>query len=623
MTERPRILVVDEPGVVDDLAVASDDRATSVAFERATSASAAVDALEAENPPVGVVTEYDVSDDAFADGVALVDDIRDRSTVPVVVYTDGGSESVASRATVAGASAYVSKDGADAAANVVDVLADELGGVDRTREKIETLHDVATDLAACETEAAVYERTIDAAEQVLEFDQCLLDVIRDDRLVPVAKSSGLPEGGAQEVAIDAENVAARVARTRKATINNDLSEVTDADPAEMTYRSGFTVPVSDVGVFQAVAEETAAFDADDLELAQLLAAHVAESLKRVRNRQDLREERDRFAALFENVPDPAVRASFGDDGTLAVDSVNAAFARTFDCDQDAVRGRALSTVVEAPNGSDVGAFLDVEADGEAVAREVQRTAADGVRDFILHVIPIDGRADEVYGIYTDITENKERQRALQRQNDRLDEFAGIVSHDLRNPLNVAEGHLVNYRETGDEASLDEVSAAHERMRSLVDDLLDLARSGDVVSETSSVVPGEAARRAWASLPTPDAELVVEETTPVLADVGRLVDVFANLFRNALDHVGDAVTVRVGDLPSRDGFYVADDGHGIPESEREAVFETGYTNATDGSGFGLAIVEQVASAHGWTVSIVDGESGGARFEFRGVDRPGTE
>jgi len=623
MTDRSRVLVVDEPSVVDDLAVANDDRATPVAFERAASASAAAAAVESTTPPAAVVTEYDLPDDEFADGLALLEAVQDRSEVPVVLFTGGGSEAVASRATVGGASGYVSKAHPDAAARVVDRLESVLGGADRTREKIETLHEVATDLAACDTEAAVFERTIDAAEQVLEFDQCLLDVIRDDRLVPVATSSGLPEGGAEEVSIDAENVASRVARTREATISNDLSEVTDADPAEMTYQAGFTVPVSDVGVFQAVSEETDAFDADDLELAQLLVAHVAESLKRVRNQQDLREERDRFAALFENVPDPAVRAVFDEDGTLAVDSVNATFARTFDCDQESVRGRPLSAVVAAPDGADVGAFHTVEDDGEAVAREVQREAADGVRDFILHVIPIDGRANEVYGIYTDITENKERQRTLQRQNDRLDEFAGIVSHDLRNPLNVAEGHLVNYQETGDEASLEEVSAAHDRMRSLVEDLLDLARSGDVVSDTSRVAPGEAAHRAWASLHAPDAELVVADTTPVLADVGRFVDVFANLFRNALDHGGDAVTVRVGDLATGDGFFVADDGPGIPESEREAVFETGYTNAADGSGFGLAIVKQVASAHDWSVSIAESDAGGARFEFRGVERPETD
>ncbi|MFB6271074.1 MAG: sensor histidine kinase, partial [Halobacterium sp.] len=78
----------------------------------------------------------------------------------------------------------------------------------------------------------------------------------------------------------------------------------------------------------------------------------------------------------------------------------------------------------------------------------------------------------------------------------------------------------------------------------------------------------------------------------------------------------SVTVTVGDAGS-DGFYVADDGPGIPESERDAVFEGGYTTAEDGTGFGLAIVEDIVEAHGWTVDVTASEDGGARFDVRGV------
>ena len=83
-----------------------------------------------------------------------------------------------------------------------------------------------------------------------------------------------------------------------------------------------------------------------------------------------------------------------------------------------------------------------------------------------------------------------------------------------------------------------------------------------------------------------------------------------------EHGGADVTVTVGALD--DGFYVADDGHGIPESMRETVFEAGYSTAEDGTGFGLRIVERVADAHGWTVDAAESEGGGARFEVRGVE-----
>jgi signal transduction histidine kinase len=68
----------------------------------------------------------------------------------------------------------------------------------------------------------------------------------------------------------------------------------------------------------------------------------------------------------------------------------------------------------------------------------------------------------------------------------------------------------------------------------------------------------------------------------------------------------------------DGFYVADDGPGVPEADRESVFESGYSTDREGTGLGLTIVQEIAEAHGWEVSVTDSESGGARFEITGVE-----
>jgi signal transduction histidine kinase len=72
---------------------------------------------------------------------------------------------------------------------------------------------------------------------------------------------------------------------------------------------------------------------------------------------------------------------------------------------------------------------------------------------------------------------------------------------------------------------------------------------------------------------------------------------------------------VGALP--DGFYVEDDGPGIPPDERDDVLKSGFTTSDEGTGFGLAIVCQIADAHDWSVEIVEGSEGGARFEFHGA------
>ncbi|GAB6879536.1 hypothetical protein JCM17823_18100 [Halorubrum gandharaense] len=223
-----------------------------------------------------------------------------------------------------------------------------------------------------------------------------------------------------------------------------------------------------------------------------------------------------------------------------------------------------------------------------------------------------------------------REDDIARERDRLEEFASIVSHDLRNPLTVAAGHVELAREAlasvdADDGSDDELAAAIEsleaveralsRMEALVADLLQLARQDADATETEPVSLADLATESWESVDTADAELVVSEDAVIRADRSRLGQAFENLFRNAVEHAGSAVRVTVGALA--DGFFVADDGPGIPEDRREEVFEPGVTTNPEGTGFGLNIVAEMAEAHGWTVELTESETGGARFELHGV------
>jgi len=241
----------------------------------------------------------------------------------------------------------------------------------------------------------------------------------------------------------------------------------------------------------------------------------------------------------------------------------------------------------------------------------------------------------------DVTERKRRERELERRNDRLAEFTSIVSHDLRNPLQVARGRLELVREPGEDEELDAIADAHGRMERLIDDLLTLARDGDAIAETEAVPLAELVEECWGTVDTCEATLVVDTDRVVAADRSRLRQLFENLFRNAVEHAtgtapGEHVTVTVGDLGDEEGtgFFVTDDGPGIPEERRECVFDAAYSTGT-GNGLGLRIVEQVARAHGWTASVTESEKGdvsdeqsesatsgssaspGARFEFTGV------
>ena len=222
-------------------------------------------------------------------------------------------------------------------------------------------------------------------------------------------------------------------------------------------------------------------------------------------------------------------------------------------------------------------------------------------------------------VYRDVSERMERERELQRQNRRLNDFASVVSHDLRAPLNVASGSLELLDEECDDDRLGTVEDALGRMDDIVTDLLSLARSGQDIGATDSVDLWNAVEAAWGTTAAAsDAEIVVpEDGEPVTveADEDRLRQLLENLLRNAVEHTDGSVTVTVGALEN--GFYVEDDGPGIAEKHREAAFEAGYSTSEDGTGFGLSIVEQIVDAHGWEVRLREGRDGGARFEIIGV------
>ncbi|MFA9515682.1 sensor histidine kinase [Halopenitus sp. H-Gu1] len=211
-----------------------------------------------------------------------------------------------------------------------------------------------------------------------------------------------------------------------------------------------------------------------------------------------------------------------------------------------------------------------------------------------------------------------REQELERQNDRLEQFASLVSHDLRNPLNVAAGRLEFAQQDCQSDHLDTVDTALKRMETLIDDLLTLARQGEPADDTDRVTLSTTADQAWAVVDTKQATLRTERDLTFTADPDRLQQLFENLFRNSIEHAGEDVTVRTGALPDQSGFYVEDDGPGIPEDDRNGVFTSGYSTTEEGTGLGLAIVSEIVGAHDWAVNLIASKDGGARFEISEVE-----
>jgi len=261
-----------------------------------------------------------------------------------------------------------------------------------------------------------------------------------------------------------------------------------------------------------------------------------------------------------------------------------------------------------------------ESDDERV--QITTTLGDGstvTTETRLTPIERDGEVVGAVGVIRDVTERVERERELARLNERLERLAGFLSHDLKNPLSVARGYLSLARESGDVERIGPADDALDRIETLLDEALVMARGPEAIEVDLEPVDLDAlATGCWESgdvgEPPADATLVVEDAGPVAADRDLLRRAVGNLLGNAFDHAGAAPTIRVG-VDDR-GVYVADDGPGIPPSERDAVTEFGVSN-DGGTGIGLAIVERVAAAHGWTLEVGESEAGGFRATLIGA------
>jgi PAS domain S-box-containing protein len=338
--------------------------------------------------------------------------------------------------------------------------------------------------------------------------------------------------------------------------------------------------------------------------------------RRERERQ-LRETTERYQTLIENFPNGGV---FVFDENLEYLLAGGTELAEVGLTSEAVEGQQPSDLFPPDIAAEIEEYYRATLAGEQTSFEQSFQGGH----YRIHTLPLedeDGAISSGMAVSQNVTERTERRQELERQNERLDEFASVVSHDLRNPLSVLATSLELAEETGEDAHFDRCYRSLDRMEELLDDLLTLARQGEEITDRSAVDIELAARQCWDTVNSPKTSLDVETSMTLSADEGRLRQLFENLFRNSVEHgstngQSESVTITVGEL--EDGFYVADDGVGIPSSEHDEVFESGYSTSANGTGFGLAIVDEIATAHGWDVDVTDSESGGARFEITDVD-----
>jgi PAS domain S-box-containing protein len=610
--------VDDEPGLAEvtaQMLKREDDR---FAVETATSASEGLDRLAADDFDC-IVSDYQMPEQ---NGIEFLEYIREEyPDLPFILYTGKGSEEVASDAISAGVTDYLQKDGGTTQYTVL---------ANRIRNAVENYY--------AQTELADREQRLN-----LFFEQSPLGVIEWDENFDIARMND----AAEEILGYAENdlagrswgaIVPESDRDAVADVVSDLLEnkggyhstnenlrkdgeriicewhnrvVTDEDGAVVTIFSQFQKITKRKKHEDALEElHGATRDLMTATTTEEVATRASETATRV-----LKIPMNGIHR-YDGEVDALVPVAWADktdnllDGSPpalpAEDSLAGQVYRTGEAQNRAdVREAGQTFNPETPFRSEYtlplseyGVFIlsSPEADVfDATDKALAEVFAENVEAALDHV---------------------ERRQHLQRERDRLDEFASIISHDLRNPLNVASGGLELAREECDSDYLDDVAQAHDRMDALIDDVLTLTREGKQLEDLEPVDLGDTIDGCWRNVETAEATLMNKTDQTIHTDRSRLKQLLENLFRNAVEHGDETVTVTVRDMDN--GFSVADDGPGIIDDEREKVFDAGYSTTDEGTGFGLNIVQEIAEAHGWEISVTDSETGGARFEITGVE-----
>lgn len=234
----------------------------------------------------------------------------------------------------------------------------------------------------------------------------------------------------------------------------------------------------------------------------------------------------------------------------------------------------------------------------------------------IKISPLYNDINEIIGIVgmaRDVTEENEYKRKLKKKNNKLDKFAKIISHDIRNPTSIAKGNLnLHINNHGSTDELDTTLKSIHRIENILEDVLYITKSNTDELNKQNITLKSIANECWKNLNVKNSELKIN-TDKIISQNKKLSSrLFENLFKNSIEHGGDNVRITIGG--TKNGFYVEDNGTGIPKNKRGKIFNQNYSTSETGEGLGLSIVEHVCDLHEWTITITESKTGGARFEI---------
>jgi len=413
-----------------------------------------------------------------------------------------------------------------------------------------------------------------------------------------------------------EGVAGRTFRTKKSELLRDVNKNEEAKPTDESFRSTLSVPMGEIGVFQAHSYEKEKYDESDLELAELFVSYITASINQLKSERALKESEKRYRSLIENSIVGVSISDFDENIIFA----NERFAEMLGYNKTELEEKNVSEVTTEEEFQRIIEKTEDRKKGDSDVYETKLIKKDGdTIDIMLGATPHIDAEGEIKGTVGFIQDISERKKAQQRE-----EFLhSLLRHDIRNKIQVIQGYLQLLEE---EQSLSEegekyIQNAEKGVRSSIDLIekirtLREANQEEIEEMDAYVVLNEAIDSLKDQMVDIGLKVEMDSDEGYKVKAGPLLkEVFFNLLENSIRH-SDGKKIRISSKESREEIVctIEDDGKGIPDYEKEKILNKGYTSDKEkGTGLGLFLIQKLLEVYEGQIEVKDSELGGARFD----------
>ncbi len=331
----------------------------------------------------------------------------------------------------------------------------------KTQKRIERLHEVVLQMEGAADEQTVYEMCVRAVENILHITKSVVSVLRDGMLVPQSTSAGVPEDGIASIPPD-RGIIGLTYSTGETYILDDMRSDPRAERVLPEYRSLLSVPLGDIGVIQCVSAEVGAFSREDSRLLEILAAHTAAAIGRIRSQARLQHEQrqarrlaSRYGVILEGMRDGMFLAEPVSAGDFVLREANSAFEQLFGLLKGQGKGMPASDLLPRADYSEVWEHLNACCQQQRfLSFELERHCKKEPLYLTIQLAPIveDGQTVLIAGSVGERTAEVQARIALQESEEKYrtlvenaQDMIAIVERDRCVYINSAVEPILGYR----------------------------------------------------------------------------------------------------------------------------------------------------------------------------------